>query len=199
MVGKALLKLPLSCKKLQYLLGGKPHATAMRLSERGEILEVLEDREGKSLRFIREVEENKGKLWIGGTFYTKDLIFHFAMEITQACAPRWELQREPRIAQFFGAFSGMIKEDGSVVSWEKFLARHVLNQSPDKRLEIIRSHNLKGDTQGQDELIILHDAGCSEDRSPGLNKDYSSPCNNLSSNCIVQWLLILCLRFNPKK
>ncbi|KAF7149296.1 hypothetical protein RHSIM_Rhsim03G0040300 [Rhododendron simsii] len=37
----------------------------------------------------------------------------------------------------------------------------------------------------RDELITLHDAGCSEDRSPGLNKDYSSPCNNLSSNFIV--------------
>ncbi|KAI8534290.1 hypothetical protein RHMOL_Rhmol10G0079000 [Rhododendron molle] len=66
MVGKALLKLPLSFKKLHYLLvGGKPRATAMRLSERGEILEVLEDSEGKSLRFIRGVEENNGKLWVG--------------------------------------------------------------------------------------------------------------------------------------
>ncbi|KAG5555924.1 hypothetical protein RHGRI_006540 [Rhododendron griersonianum] len=37
----------------------------------------------------------------------------------------------------------------------------------------------------RDELITLHDAGCSEDRSPGLNKDYSSPCNSLSSNFIV--------------
>ncbi|XP_058205827.1 protein STRICTOSIDINE SYNTHASE-LIKE 10 [Rhododendron vialii] len=65
-VGKALLKLPLSFKKLHYLLvGGKPHATAIRLSESGEILEVLEDSEGKSLRFISEVEENNGKLWIG--------------------------------------------------------------------------------------------------------------------------------------
>ncbi|KAG5555883.1 hypothetical protein RHGRI_006512 [Rhododendron griersonianum] len=37
----------------------------------------------------------------------------------------------------------------------------------------------------RDELITLHDAGCSEDRSPGLNKDYSSPCNSLSSNFTV--------------
>lgn len=65
-VGKALLKLPLSFKKLHYLLvGGKPHATAIRLSEEGEILEVLEDSEGKRLRFISEVEEKNGKLWIG--------------------------------------------------------------------------------------------------------------------------------------
>ncbi|KAI7990996.1 Protein STRICTOSIDINE SYNTHASE-LIKE 10 [Camellia lanceoleosa] len=65
-VGKALLKLPLSFKQLHYLLvGGKPHATAIKLSEKGEILEVLEDSEGKSLRFISEVEEKNGKLWIG--------------------------------------------------------------------------------------------------------------------------------------
>lgn len=49
-VGKALLKLPLSFKQLHYLLvGGKPHATAIRLSEGGEILEVLEDSEGKTV------------------------------------------------------------------------------------------------------------------------------------------------------
>ncbi|KAF5938122.1 hypothetical protein HYC85_025628 [Camellia sinensis] len=65
-VGKSLLKLPLSFKQLHYLLvGGKPHATAIKLSEKGEILEVLEDSEGKSLRFISEVEEKNGKLWIG--------------------------------------------------------------------------------------------------------------------------------------
>ncbi|KAF5938113.1 hypothetical protein HYC85_025619 [Camellia sinensis] len=65
-VGKSLLKLPLGFKQLHYLLvGGKPHATAIKLSEKGEILEVLEDSEGKSLRFISEVEEKNGKLWIG--------------------------------------------------------------------------------------------------------------------------------------
>ncbi|CAL5431165.1 unnamed protein product [Camellia sinensis] len=65
-VGKSLLMLPLSFKQLHYLLvGGKPHATAIKLSEKGEILEVLEDSEGKSLRFISEVEEKNGKLWIG--------------------------------------------------------------------------------------------------------------------------------------
>ncbi|XAR69598.1 Strictosidine synthase [Bertholletia excelsa] len=65
-VGKALLKLPLSFKHLHYLLvGGKPDATAVKLSESGEILEILEDCEGKRVRFISEVEERDGKLWIG--------------------------------------------------------------------------------------------------------------------------------------
>ncbi|KAI7990249.1 Protein STRICTOSIDINE SYNTHASE-LIKE 10 [Camellia lanceoleosa] len=65
-VGKSLLKLPLSFKQLHYLLvGGKPHATAIKLSEKGEILEVLEDSEGKSLRFISEVEEKMASCGLG--------------------------------------------------------------------------------------------------------------------------------------
>ncbi|XP_057983523.1 protein STRICTOSIDINE SYNTHASE-LIKE 10 [Malania oleifera] len=65
-LGKTLLGLPLSFKQLHSLfVGEKAHATAIKLSEEGEILEVLEDAEGKSLRFISEVEEKNGKLWIG--------------------------------------------------------------------------------------------------------------------------------------
>ncbi|XP_052175731.1 protein STRICTOSIDINE SYNTHASE-LIKE 10-like [Diospyros lotus] len=65
-IGKALLKLTLNFKQLHYLLvGGKPHATAIKLSEEGVILEVLEDSEGRNLRFISEVEEKDGRLWIG--------------------------------------------------------------------------------------------------------------------------------------
>nr|WRW51050.1 strictosidine synthase [Uncaria rhynchophylla] len=64
--GKTLLKLPLSFKQLHhFLVGGQAHATAIKLSEEGEVLEVLEDIEGKTLRFISEVEEKDGKLWIG--------------------------------------------------------------------------------------------------------------------------------------
>lgn len=65
-VGKTLLKLPLSFKQLHSLLiGGKAHAAAIKLSEEGKILEVLEDSEGNTIRFISEVEEKDGKLWIG--------------------------------------------------------------------------------------------------------------------------------------
>ncbi|KAK6232098.1 hypothetical protein SCA6_002171 [Theobroma cacao] len=64
--GNTVLKLPLSFKQLHSLfIGGKPHAIAVKLSENGEILEVLEDTEGKTMRFISEVEEKDGKLWIG--------------------------------------------------------------------------------------------------------------------------------------
>ncbi|KAF7819103.1 protein STRICTOSIDINE SYNTHASE-LIKE 10 [Senna tora] len=63
--GKVLLKLPLSFKQLHAAFTGwKPHATAMKLSESGEILQVLEDCDGKALKFISEVEERDGKLWI---------------------------------------------------------------------------------------------------------------------------------------
>ena len=65
-LGKTLLKLPLGFRQLHSLLvGGKPHATAIKLSEKGEVLEVLEDCEGKTLSFISEVEEKDGKLWMG--------------------------------------------------------------------------------------------------------------------------------------
>lgn len=65
-VGKSLLRLPVGFKRLHSLLvGGRAHATAIKLSEKGEVLQVLEDCAGKSMRFISEVEEKDGKLWIG--------------------------------------------------------------------------------------------------------------------------------------
>ncbi|CAH2063896.1 unnamed protein product [Thlaspi arvense] len=60
-----VLRLPISGPRLHSLFTGGPHATALKLSEPGEVLEVLEDKEGKTLRFISEVEEKDGKLWIG--------------------------------------------------------------------------------------------------------------------------------------
>ena len=63
--GQALLKLGFNFKQLHSSFAGwKPHAAAIKLSEKGEILEVLEDCEGKTLKFISEVEEKDGKLWI---------------------------------------------------------------------------------------------------------------------------------------
>jgi sugar lactone lactonase YvrE len=65
-VGKTLLKLPFSLKQLHSMLvGGKPHAIAIKLSEEGNFLEVLEDCDGKSMKFISEAEEKDGKLWMG--------------------------------------------------------------------------------------------------------------------------------------
>ncbi|CAM8984420.1 unnamed protein product [Rhodiola kirilowii] len=65
-IGRTLLKLPLSFKQLHSLLvGGKAHATAVKLSQEGNVVEVLEDCDGKTMRFVSEVEEKDGKLWIG--------------------------------------------------------------------------------------------------------------------------------------
>ncbi|KAL5546564.1 hypothetical protein UlMin_006251 [Ulmus minor] len=64
--GKILLKLNLSPKQLFVVLeGGKVHATAIKLSEEGKILDVLEDSTGKSLMFVSQVLEKDGKLWFG--------------------------------------------------------------------------------------------------------------------------------------
>lgn len=65
-IGTTFLKLPISFQQLHSLMvGGKPHATAVKLNESGEVIEVLEDCEGKTLKFVSEVEEKDGKLWIG--------------------------------------------------------------------------------------------------------------------------------------
>ncbi|XP_021903012.1 protein STRICTOSIDINE SYNTHASE-LIKE 10-like isoform X2 [Carica papaya] len=63
--GNILLKLLNFSQLNSLLIGGTPHALAAKLSETGEIIEVLEDSKGKTLAFISEVLERDGKLWIG--------------------------------------------------------------------------------------------------------------------------------------
>lgn len=65
LIGNLLLKLPLSFRQLHSMIVRRPHATILKLSEEAKVLEVLEDNEGKVLRFPSEVEERDGKLWIG--------------------------------------------------------------------------------------------------------------------------------------
>lgn len=63
---RALVQLPLSFKHLNTIfLGGYPHAMAILLDQGGKILEVLEDQTGKTVKFISEVEERDGQLWMG--------------------------------------------------------------------------------------------------------------------------------------
>lgn len=63
---KFLLKLPIPAK-YHFLLqiGGRPHAVIIKYSPDGELLEILEDSQGKVVRAVSEVEEKDGKLWIG--------------------------------------------------------------------------------------------------------------------------------------
>ncbi|XP_042486056.1 protein STRICTOSIDINE SYNTHASE-LIKE 10-like [Macadamia integrifolia] len=60
-----LSKYPYAVEKVQTLMSGlKAHAIAMKLNEEGQVVEVFEDSEGKTLSSITEVEENNGYLWI---------------------------------------------------------------------------------------------------------------------------------------
>ncbi|BBN09341.1 adipocyte plasma membrane-associated protein [Marchantia polymorpha subsp. ruderalis] len=64
-VKQALLKLPISMKFLYGMFSGKPHATALKYSPEGKLLQVVEDLKGETVRLISEVEEHDGKLWFG--------------------------------------------------------------------------------------------------------------------------------------
>ncbi|XP_047328365.1 protein STRICTOSIDINE SYNTHASE-LIKE 3-like [Impatiens glandulifera] len=61
-----LLRLPIPAK-IHYLLqiGGRLHAVAVKFSPEGKLLTILEDRQGKVVKVISEVEEKDGKLWMG--------------------------------------------------------------------------------------------------------------------------------------
>lgn len=61
-----LLKLPIPAK-IHYLLqiGGRQHAVIAKYSPEGKLLQILEDRKGKVVKAVSEVEEKDGKLWIG--------------------------------------------------------------------------------------------------------------------------------------
>ncbi|PIN00827.1 Strictosidine synthase [Handroanthus impetiginosus] len=65
-VRKFWLKLPISAK-LHYLMqiGGRLHAAVVKYSPEGKLLQILEDRQGKVVKAVSEVEEKDGKLWMG--------------------------------------------------------------------------------------------------------------------------------------
>ncbi|PKA66054.1 Strictosidine synthase 1 [Apostasia shenzhenica] len=65
-VRKIFLKLPIRTE-IQYKthIGGRLHALIMKYGADGQLLKVLEDREGKVVKAVSEVEERDGKLWIG--------------------------------------------------------------------------------------------------------------------------------------
>lgn len=65
-VRKLLLKLPISAK-IQYMIhvGGRLHAVVVKYGPNGELLQILEDAQGKVVKAVSEVEEKDGKLWMG--------------------------------------------------------------------------------------------------------------------------------------
>lgn len=72
-----LLKLPVPAK-IQYLIhvGGRMHALVAKYSPDGKLLQLLEDRKGKVVRSVSEVEEKDGKLWIGSVLMNFVAVYH---------------------------------------------------------------------------------------------------------------------------
>ncbi|CAN6837032.1 unnamed protein product [Brassica oleracea] len=58
-------RLPIPMKLLAKAMGMKMYTVISRFDEDGEVLEVLEDRQGKVMKLVSEVREVQGKLWIG--------------------------------------------------------------------------------------------------------------------------------------
>ncbi|KAL5543183.1 hypothetical protein UlMin_010893 [Ulmus minor] len=58
-------RLPIPMSILARLMGMKMYTVISLFNEKGEILEVLEDREGVVMKLVSEVREAQGKLWIG--------------------------------------------------------------------------------------------------------------------------------------
>lgn len=58
-------RLPLRMSFLARLMGMKMYTVISLFNEKGEIMEVLEDRKGVVMKLVSEVREVNGKLWIG--------------------------------------------------------------------------------------------------------------------------------------
>ncbi|CAN4089810.1 unnamed protein product [Withania somnifera] len=77
-LGKSLLRNFDFQQMHNLLVGGLPHATAIKLSEEGGILQVLEDVQGNKLRFISEVhEEDNRNLWIASVMMSSLGVYQF--------------------------------------------------------------------------------------------------------------------------
>lgn len=64
-VRRYLMKLPIPLKYIYLLFSGTPHGAIVRCDPDGNIVEVLEDSKGSTVKLVSEVEERDGKLWIG--------------------------------------------------------------------------------------------------------------------------------------
>lgn len=58
-------RLPFRMSFLARMMGMEMYTVVSRFNENGEILEVLEDRNGSVMKLVSEVREVNGKLWIG--------------------------------------------------------------------------------------------------------------------------------------
>ena len=58
-------RLPIRMSLLARVMGMRMYTVISLFNEKGEILEVLEDRKGVVMKLVSEVKEANGKLWIG--------------------------------------------------------------------------------------------------------------------------------------
>lgn len=58
-------RLPMRMNLLARVMGMRMYTVISLIDENGEILDVLEDREGTVMKLVSEVRELDGKLWIG--------------------------------------------------------------------------------------------------------------------------------------
>ena len=58
-------RLPIRMSLLARFMGMRMYTVISLFNEKGEILEVLEDRKGVVMKLVSEVKEANGKLWIG--------------------------------------------------------------------------------------------------------------------------------------
>lgn len=62
---RVYFRLPIPMSFLARLMGMRMYTVISLFNEKGEILEVLEDRKGVVMKLVSEVREINGKLWIG--------------------------------------------------------------------------------------------------------------------------------------
>ncbi|KAK3019888.1 hypothetical protein RJ639_002937, partial [Escallonia herrerae] len=58
-------RLPFPMRYLAKMMGTKMYSVISLFDEKGEIVDVLEDKKGAAMKLVSEVRETKGKLWIG--------------------------------------------------------------------------------------------------------------------------------------
>ncbi|XP_057466404.1 protein STRICTOSIDINE SYNTHASE-LIKE 13 isoform X2 [Actinidia eriantha] len=58
-------RLPIRMRYLARFMGMRMYTVVSLFNEKGKVLDVLEDKQGKVMKLVSEVTEAKGKLWIG--------------------------------------------------------------------------------------------------------------------------------------
>ncbi|GAB2285626.1 cohesin loading factor Ssl3 [Dionaea muscipula] len=74
-----ILKLPIPAfYQYKTFIGGRFHAMVAKYSPEGELLQVLEDLDGKVVRAVSEVDEHDGKLWMGSVLMNFIAVYDLA-------------------------------------------------------------------------------------------------------------------------